>query len=185
MKIAPNNGADENAGFFLSVTWGHVHHVRLHHHRPSAVGRRVEGGDGAVVGQAVVSADDPEADDVALVVKYLEALGAAHGWHAGDDSDLPQRADVAVSQDDVAALDEVLVGLRVVEAADDWPDGGDGGRDELRGGGAGLVWADGVGVVAGHVVGDLCRRRLAVRLFVGGGGGGCFADSLKYEGGFL
>lgn len=79
----------------------------------------MEGGDRLVVSQAVVPADNAEADDVALVVEDLEALGAPAGGEAGDDVDLAEGAHVAVSDDDVAALDEVLVGLRVVEAPHD------------------------------------------------------------------
>lgn len=79
----------------------------------------MEGGDRLVVSQAVVPADNAEADDVALVVEDLEALGAPAGGEAGDDVDLAEGAHVAVSDDDVAALDEVLVGLGVVEAPHD------------------------------------------------------------------
>lgn len=51
-----------------------------------------------------------------LVVENLEPLGAGGGGKAGDDGDLPDAADAAVAAH-VAALDEVLVGLGVVEAA--------------------------------------------------------------------
>lgn len=61
--------------------------------------------------------------------------------------DLSEGADVAVPDDEVAALDEVLVGLWVVEAADDGPHQGDRSGDALRDGGAALVRADGVDVV--------------------------------------
>ncbi|CAL5346535.1 unnamed protein product [Camellia sinensis] len=71
-----------------------------------------------------------------------------HGGEAGDDVDLPDGADVAVAVDEVAALDEVLVRLWVVEAADDGPDGGDGSGDVVDGGGAALVGTHGVSVVA-------------------------------------
>ncbi|PON94339.1 hypothetical protein TorRG33x02_098130, partial [Trema orientale] len=73
---------------------------------------------------------------VALVVEDLEALGAVVRREAGDDLDLAEGPDVAVADDDVAALDEVLVGLGVVEPPDDRPDGGDGGGDLLDHGGA-------------------------------------------------
>lgn len=61
--------------------------------------------------------------------------------------DFPERADVAVSDNDVAALEEALVGLRVVEAADHGPHGVYGGGDGLDHGGAALIWADHVRVV--------------------------------------
>lgn len=117
----------------------------------------MERGDGAVISEAVVAADHAEAEDVALVVEEVEALGADGGGEAGDDVDFTEGADVAVAEDDVAALDEVLVGLRVVEAADDGPDEGDGGGDLLDDGGAALVGGHGVGVVASHGVGEWRR----------------------------
>lgn len=61
--------------------------------------------------------------------------------------DFPERADVSVSDNDVAALEEVLVGLRVFEAADHGPYGVDGGGDGLDHGGAALIWAGHVRVV--------------------------------------
>ena len=122
LKVALHDSVDEHARVFARVPGRHVHHVGLHDHRAGASSGGggsggVEGGDGAVVGEAVVPAHDAEADDVALVVEDLEALGAPGSGQAGDDVNLPERADVAVPADDMAALHEVLVGLRVVEAA--------------------------------------------------------------------
>lgn len=164
----------------------HVDNVRLHHHRASSARRRVQRRHGSVVRKAVVPAHDAEADDVALVVQDLQPLGAADRGQPGYDADLPEGPDVAVSDDHVAALDEVLVRLRVVEAADDGPHGGDGGEDVLAHGGAALVGAHRVGVVAGHVVRDLCGGGVAVGLFAGRGGGSGwgFVDSLEEEGRF-
>lgn len=134
----------------------------------------------------MVPTQDAEADDVALVVKDLQPLGAVDRREAGDDANLSQGSDVAVAEDDVAALDEVFVCLRVVEAADDGPHGGDGGGDLLRDGGAALVGADGVVVVASDVVGYLGGGGVTVGLFTCGGGGcgGRFGNSLKEKGGF-
>ena len=73
--------------------------------------------------------------------------------------DLPEGADIAVANDDVAALDKVLVRLGVVEAADDRPHGGDRSADLLHDGGAALVGPDDVGVLARHSVGDLHGAR--------------------------
>lgn len=119
LEIAFNNSIDEHAGFFFSVTWGDVHHVGFDHDGAVAGRSRVEGGDGSVIGEAVVPTYDAEADDVLFLVQNLEALCAVGGGEAGDNVDLTEGADFAVADEEVAALDEVLVGLWVVEAADD------------------------------------------------------------------
>lgn len=150
LEVAANNGVHEHVRILLGVAGRHVHDVRLHHDGAVSRRRGVQRRDGPVVQEPVVAADHAEADDVALVVEDLEALRAAVGGQARDDLDLPEGADVAVADDDVAALDEVLVGLRVVEAADHRPDRGHRGGDLLDHGGAALVGSHGVGVVPGH-----------------------------------
>lgn len=145
----------------------------------------MEGGDGAVVRKAVIATNDAKAHNMTFVIEDLEALSAADGWETRYDVDLPESTNVSVSDNDVAALDEVFVGLRVVEATDEGPDGGDGGRDFLNHGGAALVRANSVGVVAGYMVGDFGGARrpslVLLGLFIcGSGGGGCrgILDSL-------
>jgi len=64
----------------------------------------------------------------------------------------------------VAALHEVLVPLRVVEAPHHRPHGGDGRADRLDHHGAALVLPRHVGVVPRHRVEERGRRQL--RLFV-------------------
>ncbi|CAN6467438.1 unnamed protein product [Victoria cruziana] len=96
----------------------------------------------------MVAAHDAEADDVALVVEDLEALGGAAGGQAGDDAHLSEAADIAVAAHQRAASNEVLVRLGLVEAPDDGPDDADGGLDGLHDGGAALVGGDLVSVVA-------------------------------------
>ncbi|KAK6929514.1 hypothetical protein RJ641_005719 [Dillenia turbinata] len=108
----------------------------------------------SVIRQPVVPSDNPEADDMALVVKDLEPLRAGIGGKARDDVDLSEGTHVAVSEDDVAALEEVLVGLGVVEPADDGPDGGDGGVYGLHDDGAALVGTHHVVVVTCYAVRD-------------------------------
>ena len=84
-----------------------------------------DGGDGAVVAEAVIPADDAEAEDVAVVVEDLEALGAGGGREARHDGDLADAAHGgAVAGPEVARLDEVLVPLRRGEPAHDGPHGG-------------------------------------------------------------
>ncbi|KAA8517459.1 hypothetical protein F0562_017752 [Nyssa sinensis] len=100
----------------------------------------------------MVPAHDTEAYDVVVVVQDFKAFGAVGGREAGNDVDLAEGAYVAVPADDLAALDEVLVRLWVVEAANDGPNGGDWGRDLLDHGGAALVGSHDVRVVASHGV---------------------------------
>ncbi|CAL9169187.1 unnamed protein product, partial [Musa hybrid cultivar] len=104
-EVALDDGVDEHPRLLRRIPRRHVDHVGFHHHRASAsVVVRVERGHGTVVGEAV------------LAVKDLEALRAGGRRQAGDDAHLPQGADFAVPHDDVAALHEVLVRLRPVEA---------------------------------------------------------------------
>lgn len=79
----------------------------------------------------------------------------------------------------MTALEKVLVRLRVIEAADDGPDGVDGGGDRLDDGGGALVRTNGVGVMMHKIFRDPDRRRYSPyggrrRLFmvVDGGRGG-------------
>ncbi|KAF7824795.1 hypothetical protein G2W53_022939 [Senna tora] len=67
---------------------------------------------------------------------------------AGDDVDITES--VVVANKDAAGLHEVLVGLEVVELADDRPDKGEGSEDMLSDGRATLVRAEEVSVVGGH-----------------------------------
>jgi len=147
LEVATNDGVDKHARLLLSVTRGCVNDERLDDNRPFPVRRRVQRRYRLVIRQPVVPAHHAEANDVALVVEDLEAFGAVGGRQARDNADLPDGADVAVAVDDVAALDEVLVRLWVVEAPHDWPDGGDRGGDLLRQGRAALVRPHRVGVV--------------------------------------
>lgn len=99
--------------------------------------------------------------------------------------DLAEGADFAVAVEDVAALDEVFVGLGIVESADDGPDGGDGSGDLLDDDGAALVGADSMGVKAGDVIGDGDREGEGRAAFVSRGGvGGGAVDAVEEEGGF-
>ena len=154
LQIAPYDCVHENASLFFSVTGRYVNHVRLDDNCPSVASVAVERGDGPVVPEAVVAADDAEAHDVALVVEDLEALGARHGGKPGDHAHLAEGADMnaavtpgASCGDHVAALYEVLVGLRVVEAPHHRPHGGDRRVDRLDHEGAALVGPHRVSVV--------------------------------------
>lgn len=120
----------------------------------------MESGDGAVVVEAVVAADDAEAEHVSLVVENIEALGAGDGRHAGHHADLAESADgAAVADDDVAALQEMLVRLRVVEAADQGPHGLQRGCDLLHHRRAALVRPHRVDVVLQQAVRHQHRHR--------------------------
>ncbi|KAL4296625.1 hypothetical protein GQ457_12G008340 [Hibiscus cannabinus] len=152
--VAPNNGVDEHTGVVFGVPRRHVHHVRFHHHGSIPRSRRVEGRHRPVVSQPMVSTHDAEAENVTLVVEDLEALRAPCRGESRDDVDFTKGTDFTVSDDDVAALDKVLVSLGVIEATDNGPDGGDWGRDLLYDGGATLVWTDEVGMMTSDGVGN-------------------------------
>ncbi|CAL9180009.1 unnamed protein product, partial [Musa hybrid cultivar] len=167
MEVATDDGVDEDARVLPSIPCRHVHHVRLHHHR-AVVPLRVEGGHRTVVGEAVLPADHPEAEHVTFVVQDLQALAAGGRRQAGHDADLPQRPDVAVAVDHVAALHEVLVGLRLVEAPNHRPHRGNRRRDVLHQGRAALVGPNRVLVVSrSHV-----RYAMAYAPHRGADGGG-------------
>jgi hypothetical protein len=154
LQVEPDDGVREEAGVVLGVALGDVDDVRLEHDGadPAGAGQLVDGGDGAVVAQAVLAAGDGEAEDPAGVVEEVEALGAGAGGEAGDDADLAEAAGaegvagVGVGAERAAA-DEVLVHLRAVEAADDGPDGARRSADALRQQRGALARPDGVAVV--------------------------------------
>ncbi|CAH9126609.1 unnamed protein product, partial [Cuscuta epithymum] len=134
LEIELDDGVGEHPGIFSGVAFRNVDDVGLEDDgvNAGAVGspELVDRRDAAVVVEAVLAADDAEAEDVLVVVEDLEALGAGGGGDAGDDGDLPDAADAAVSGHG-AALDEMLVLLGVVEAADEAPDDGGGRGDVL------------------------------------------------------
>jgi len=148
LQIAPYDCVHEDAGFLLSVTGRYVNHVRLDHNRAS-VAVTVERRHRPVVSQAMVAADHAEAHHVPFVVKDLEPLGARNGGEAGDHAHLAECAHAnAVAGDHVAALHEVLVPLRIVEAPHHGPHGGDRRLDRLDHDGAALAWPHRVRVVS-------------------------------------
>lgn len=102
--------------------------------------------DRTIISKSVFTSQNPKAKNMLLLVQNLQSLGAAGGRQAGDDAHDAGATDLAVAAHGAAA-DEVLVGLGVVEAADDGPDDVDGGTDALNNEGAALVVLDGVGVV--------------------------------------
>ncbi|WVY90734.1 hypothetical protein V8G54_036248 [Vigna mungo] len=152
LQIAPYDCVHEDASLLLSVTWRYVNHVGLDHNRAS-VTVTVQRRHRPIVPQAVVAADHAEAHHVPLVVKDLESLGARNGREARDHAHLAERANAnAVAGDHVAALHEVLVPLRIVEASHHGPHGGDRRLDRLNDDGAALAGPHRMRVVA--------RRRL-------------------------
>jgi len=101
-----------------------------------------------VVRKSMVPTHNTKANDMSFMVKDLEAFGALSSWETGDDVDLTESTHVTVSEDDVAALDEMFISLWVVEVANDRPYSGDRGSDLLYHGRAALVGAYSVGVIA-------------------------------------
>uniref|UniRef100_A0A6N2KLM4 Uncharacterized protein n=1 Tax=Salix viminalis TaxID=40686 RepID=A0A6N2KLM4_SALVM len=77
--------------------------------------------DRLVVRKPVVPANDTKTNDMSFIVEDLEAFGAVGSWEARDNVDFTESAHVTVSEDDVAALDEMLISLRVIEPANDRP----------------------------------------------------------------
>lgn len=106
-----------------------------------------------------------------FVVQHVKAFYAGGGRQAGDDVHLSESARLAIAGDDGAALDEVLVDLGVVEAAEDRPDGGDRGGDGLDDSGAALLGAGFVAVAEGRCVGDGSGGREVDVVGKGGGVG--------------
>ncbi|KAG6391205.1 hypothetical protein SASPL_148958 [Salvia splendens] len=122
LEIESHDGISEHLRVLAGIPLRNVDDVRFDDDRVgfAAAGEFVDGGDGSVVVEAVLAADDAEADDVAAVVEDLEALGGGGGGEAGDDGDLADAADAAVAGE-AAALDEVLVALGIVESAHQRP----------------------------------------------------------------
>lgn len=124
LKVKLHHSVHKHLRIHSSVPFGNVHNVRFQHNGVNLtvsvelVHRR----HGAVVVEPVLAADHAEAQQVVFVVENLEALGAGGGWEAGHDGDLSDAADAAVAWAHVAALDEVLVLLRVLEASNQGPD---------------------------------------------------------------
>lgn len=143
--------------------------------RPNIILIGVEGGNRSVIHQAVVPAYDAEADDVAFLIKDLKSLHAVSSGQTRDDPHFTDGPHVPIATDDVAALDEVFVCLRVIEATEDGPNGGDWGGDMLDHGGATLVWANGMSMMSSDGIGDLSGTWYwctSLQFFTGGGGGG-------------
>ena len=125
LKVKFDDSVNKHLSIDTGVSFGYVDDVRFQNNgvNLTVVGvlELVDGGDGAVVVEAVFAADDAEAEEVLVVVEDLEALGAGGGGEARDDGDFTDAADAAVAGAHVAALDEVLVLLRVLEAPDEGP----------------------------------------------------------------
>lgn len=108
----------------------------------------VDGGRGPIVGEAMVPANNAEHHDMGLVVESFQLLPAPASGQARDHWDLPDRTFTGpISRHYFAGLDELLVGLRVVELPDDGPDQPQWGVDGLDEGRAALVVAELVAVM--------------------------------------
>uniref|UniRef100_A0A803P382 Uncharacterized protein n=1 Tax=Cannabis sativa TaxID=3483 RepID=A0A803P382_CANSA len=107
-------------------------------------------GDGSVVIKTVIPSHDAEAQHVALVVKYLQPLPARLGRKARNHVDLAEGAHVAITVDDVAALEKVFVGLWVIEPSHHGPYSLYSRIDRLDHARAALVGSNRVGMVVSH-----------------------------------
>lgn len=123
LQIQLNHRVRKHTGVFSGVSFRDIDDVRLQNDGVNAIltpPKLVDRRDATVVVEAVLAADDPEAEDVLLVVEDLEALGAGGGRNAGDHRDLPDAPHAAVANHP-AALDEMLVLLRVIEPPHERP----------------------------------------------------------------
>lgn len=118
----------------------------------------------------MITPNNPKADDMSLIVKYFELFSARIGREAGDDVDFSDGPDFPVTNDDTAALEEVLVNLWVIEATYHGPHCGNGCVDGLNQGGAALVGSHRVVVVTRYVI---WNGRLRLFKMVRGDSGGC------------
>lgn len=62
--------------------------------------------------------------DMHVVVELIQPLHAGFRRQAGFNHDFPDASDASIAGTHAAALDELFVGLRVVELAEDGPDQG-------------------------------------------------------------
>ncbi|KAL4369665.1 hypothetical protein GQ457_05G031780 [Hibiscus cannabinus] len=118
-----------------------------------------------------------------FVVEDLEPFGAEGGGETRYHVDFTEAADVAVADDDVAALEEVFVSLGVIETANHRPDGFHGGVYGLNQGGATLVRTKIVNMVSGHHVGDGDTGGEREKVWEGGGVGLSLVVAAAADGG--
>lgn len=151
LEIQPHNSVSKKPSILLSVPLRHINNVRLQNNGPDLTTltfKAMNGRDRAIVPKPMLTTNDSKPGDVAFIIENIKPLGAGGGGEAGDDVDLPGGPHGHVEVvGDVAAFDEVLVGLWAVEAADDGPDGGERGVDALGEEGGALGGAHKVGVV--------------------------------------
>jgi len=123
LKVKLHHSVHKHLRIHSSVPFGNVHDVGFQHNGVNLTVpvELVHGRHGAVVMEPVLAADHAEAEQVVVVVENLEALGAGGRREARNDGDLPDAADAAVAWAHVAALDEVLVLLRIIEASNQGP----------------------------------------------------------------
>lgn len=140
------------------VALGDVDDIRLKDDGADLDGRGELGddGDGSVAAEVVLVGGDGEAEDPAHIIE-VEVLDAGASGEARDDADLAEvpRAEVVASfgvRAEGAAVDEVLVGLRTVEVADDGPDNDGRPMDALREEGGALAQPHDVAVLRLHRV---------------------------------
>lgn len=129
LKITPNNCVNKHTSVLFSISRRNIHHVGLNNHRAGTItlAGGMECSNGTVVSKPVISTNNAKTDDMTILVEDLEAFGAAGRRETWYKVDLPECAHITFAVDETAAFDEVFVGLWLVEAANDGPDGGDGG----------------------------------------------------------
>uniref|UniRef100_A0A2P2JPW4 Uncharacterized protein MANES_17G013400 n=1 Tax=Rhizophora mucronata TaxID=61149 RepID=A0A2P2JPW4_RHIMU len=115
-----------------------------------------------VILHPMLPSNDTKPRDEAVVVEDVEPLGAGGSRRAGDDVDVAGgphgHREVGANG---AALDEVLVGLGLVEAAYDGPDSVVGGVDALGQEGGTFSRSNSVAVELGDGLGELVQLGLS------------------------
>lgn len=159
LKVELHNSIREETRLFPGVPFRYINNVRLYHKglRLPFQLNRMESSDGVVIAEPMLATNAPETKDVLVFVQNLESLRATGSRQPRNEPNFPGASDLAITAHG-AAPDEAFIGLGVIEAADDGPDGIDGGRDMLGDEGAALIISDVVGVVTPDEVMEVGRE---------------------------
>ncbi|KAG6545449.1 hypothetical protein Mapa_013049 [Marchantia paleacea] len=122
-QVAPDEGVHEHHGVLLRISLRNVHHVGLDNHGfTAAIGHALmQRRHRPVILQPVPASQHSEAAHVIGVIKNLQPLYAVGGGQARDQPHLPNAAGRAFAYEQRRALQEMLVGLRLIEPPNNGP----------------------------------------------------------------